>query len=77
MSRWTSADTNAERGAPSREQMLLDARGKRVEDIAREMRLITQVGYGWPGKAGNTARMNELSVELARELSVISAGAPK
>ena len=79
MSRYTSADANAERAAdeqrnpPTREQLSFDAHAKAVEDLVREMRLLTQCGYMWPTKADDRiSRMVELATDLKRELSVLA-----
>ena len=73
MSRYTSADANAELAyAPTREQVAFDAHAKAVEDLVREMRIITQVGYRWPTKGDAISRMVELTSDLRRELSVLA-----
>lgn len=74
MSRYTSADYNAETAyAPSRAQLAFDAHAKAVTDLIYEMRVLTQIGYMWPTKADDRiTKLRELVSDLSRELDVLS-----
>ena len=79
MSRWTSADENAQRASESPPatpaQSAFDGHAYEVTKLVRRMREITQVGMCWPRYSHTGDRiqmMRDLLSDLDRELSVLS-----
>jgi hypothetical protein len=62
-----------QRNPPTREQLAFDAHAKAVEDLGREIRLLTQCGPNWPNKGDDRiAKLLDLGSDLMRELRVLS-----